>query len=406
MNGLPYTLTSLLCITLLIGCHSPLEKKITAEKKLEHTDTIGVKFELVTDAIAAPIEYIVPPDNTHRIFITDNKGMIWLLKNDSLHPRPFLNFKNRLEQKDKKSQPGEIFSIAFHPQFASNSKFFVCYAKPSGKQAGTFKFIVSEFTVDKSNQDIADLKTERQVMELENKNIVFNGAQIAFGPDGYLYISIGDDKLGDSTYIYHAQDLNYLNGKLLRIDVNKTPYAIPADNPFIGIKNTRPEIWAYGFRKLWRFCFDSASHQLFGADVGELKQEEINIVKKGGNYGWPIKEGDSIFENNTSNNQATLVAPIYAYTHKDGICIIGGSFYYGRDIPPLMNKYVFADFNGSLFALSKDGKDGWIRQVLNKPADPFLICGSSVDENNELIVLGILNTKAGFKGAVYKIVKG
>lgn len=406
MQGITRKLCLLMVIILQAACNSSADKKLAAGKLPEDADSIGVKFELVTNAIETPIEYTVSPDNSHRKFITDNKGIIWLLKKDSLHPRPFFNIKNRLWQKDKKSQPGEIFSLAFHPLFASNSKFFVCYAKPSGKQAESFKYIISEFTVDKTNPDIANLATERKVMELESKNIVFNGAEIAFGPDGFLYVSIGDDKLGDTTYTYHAQDLNYFNGKLLRIDINKTPYGIPANNPFVGIKNARPEIWAYGFRKLWRFSFDSASHQLFGADVGELNQEEINIVQKGGNYGWPIKEGDSSFENSTSGVQTALVAPIHAYSHKDGVCVIGGSFYYGKEIPPLTKKYVFADFNGNLFALSKDRKEGWIRQalnILNKPADPFLICGTGVDENNELIVLGMLNTKDGLKGAVYKM---
>lgn len=200
MKGITRKLCWLLFIILQVACNGAAEKKLTAEKHLPENDSIGVKFELLTNAIETPIEYTVPPDKSHRIFITDNKGKVWLLKKDTLDPVPFLNIKKRLGKKDKKSQQGELFSIAFHPQFASNSKFFACYAKPSGRHAENFKFIVSEFTVDKTNPDIANLETERQVMELESKNIVFNGAEIAFGPDGYLYISIGDDKLGDTTY--------------------------------------------------------------------------------------------------------------------------------------------------------------------------------------------------------------
>jgi len=397
----------LMFIILLPACNNAADKKLTSSNHSSDNDSIKVAFELVTDAIATPIEYKVSPGKTGNTYITDSKGIIWLLKKDSLQPRPFLDIKNRLKQKDSASPAGEIFSLAFHPQFDSNSKFYLCYAKPSDRKDGAFQYIVSEFILDKTNQDIVNLQTERQVLELENKNIVLNGAQIAFGPDGYLYVSIGDDKLGDTTYIYHAQDLNYLNGKLLRIDIDKIPYGIPADNPFVGIKNARPEIWAYGFRKLWRFSFDAASNQLFGADVGELKQEEINIVKKGENYGWPIKEGDSSFENSPSSSQATLVPPIHAYTRKDGICIIGGYIYTGKNIPLLTKKYVFADFNGNLYTLSKDNKDSWNKQglkILNKPADPFLICGTGIDENSELIVLGMLNTKDGLKGAVYRVV--
>ena len=194
---------------------------------------------------------------------------------------------------------------------------------------------------------------------------------------------------------------------MLRIDVNKKPYTIPADNPFVGIKNARPEIWAYGFRKLWRYSFDPATHQIIGGDVGENREEEVDIVKKGTNYGWPVKEGDSSFEKSDSNNKSSYTSPINTYNHKVGICIIGGSFYYGKEIPLLKNKYVFGDYNGSMFALMKNAQGTWIRQplkILNKPADPFLICGCNVGKNNELFVMGFLTTKTGLKGAVYKIV--
>ncbi|MEO8860315.1 MAG: PQQ-dependent sugar dehydrogenase, partial [Ginsengibacter sp.] len=234
------------------------------------------------------------------------------------------------------------------------------------------------------------------------------GAEIAFGPDRYLYISIGDDRGGDSAYKFLAQDLSVLRGKLLRIDVNKTPYSIPPDNPFIATKNARPEIWAYGFRKLWHYSFDSVTHELIGADVGENRVEEIDVVKRGANYGWPVMEGDSVFQKDGLKSDAAFTAPIYTYTHKLGICVIGGSTYYGNEIPALKNKYVFGDFNGSMFALSKNTDGTWIRQkinIVNKPADPFMICACNPDKNNEFVVMGILNTKTGNKGAMYKLVK-
>lgn len=384
-------------------------RKQPEKNKMAITDSIGIKFEIVTNTIEVPVELNVSPDNTHRMFITDNSGKVWILKNGSLLSKPFFNIFNKLGKPDKASLLGSIFSVAFHPQFSKNRKFYVCYNAPSTIDTKRCKLVVAAFTTSKTNPDLADLEIEHRVLELEGKNINHNGAQIAFGPDGYLYISIGDDSLGDSTYKYRAQNLNFLNGKILRIDVNKTPYAIPPDNPFIAIKNTKPEIWAYGFRKMWRFCFDPATHQLIGADVGHAKEEEIDIVTKGANYGWPVKEGDSSFEKTDSNNKSTYTSPINTYTHKDGICIIGGSFYYGKEIPLLKNKYVFGDFNGSMFALNKNTGGKWIRQplkIINKPMDPFLICGCNVDENNELFVMGYLNTKTGYKGAVYKSVKG
>jgi glucose/arabinose dehydrogenase len=400
------TVAFILCI---IACQTTDSKKLAGSKKKSDTDSVAVKLELVTTAIETPVELNVSPDNTHRIFVTDNQGKVWILKNDSLLSTPFLNIKRKTGQQDKKPEAGAIFSVAFHPLFATNGKFFVAYSTPPTIQQKKYKLVISEFTASKSDNNFADPETEHLVIELEGNNIQNNGAQIAFGPDGFLYISIGDDKLGDSTYIYHAQDLNLLNGKLLRIDVNRHPYAIPADNPFVAMKNTRPEIWAYGFRKMWRFSFDPSSHQLFGADVGEKMEEEIDIVQKGANYGWPFKEGNSTFEKCDSNNKSTFISPINTYNRKEGICIIGGSFYYGKEVPLLKDKYVFADFGGSMFTLMKNATGTWIRQplkIVNKPADPFLICGCNIDENNEIYVMGILNTKTGPKGAVYKIIKG
>ena len=268
--------------------------------------------------------------------------------------------------------------------------------------------VIDEFTASGNNPDSVDAKSSRRVFELEGKMMFTNGSQIAFGPDGYLYISIGDDAFGDSSYQYHAQDLNYFNGKLLRIDVNKTPYAIPADNPFVGIKNTKPEIWAYGLRKMWKFTFDPKSGQIFGADVGEKKQEEIDIIKKGGNYGWPVMEGDSVYKKNDSADSQSFIAPVNSYARKDGICVIGGCFYHGSNIPALQDKYVFCDFKGILFTLTNNAKDVWTREVVkisNKPTRPFVLCALDADKNNELYAMGFLNSEEGQKGVIYKIIK-
>jgi glucose/arabinose dehydrogenase len=190
--------------------------------------------------------------------------------------------------------------------------------------------------------------------------------------------------------------------------VDKRPYAIPSDNPYVNTKNARPEIWASGFRKMWRYSFDPETDQLFGGDVGELQEEEINIVNKGANYGWPLKEGNSIGDKTDSTNTSILTAPIHNYPRNVGICIIGGYIYHGKGIPLLNNKYVFADFNGSIFALVKNEKEDWIRQpvkIINKPGGVLLICGLNVAENNELYIMGFLNSETGSQGVVYKMVK-
>ena len=148
--------------------------------------------------------------------------------------------------------------------------------------------------------------------------------------------------------------------------------------------------------------------ELFAGDVGEAKDEEVDIIKKGGNYGWPVMEGDSMYADKKIVSNAVYSPPINTYTHEDGICVIGGDFFYGDAVPLLKNKYVFADFNGNLFALAKNKQEAWTRQplkVLNKPADPFLVFGFNTVENNELYVMGILNKEKGEEGVIYKIVQ-
>lgn len=407
MTGTPLFLTVCTMLTCLMACDGPTSRKSNITDQSAELDTVPIRLELVTTAVETPIEYYVPPDGSHRVYITDVKGKIWLLEKDSLSPKPFFDIYSQLTTQEMKDGIGAVAGVAFHPDYPSNGKFYVCYNTPSTFSSNTCKLVVSEFTNRKTDQSCSDLGTERRIIEFEGKNICANGSQIAFGPDGFLYISVGDDAIGDSNYIYKAQDLRYLNGKILRIDVNASPYAIPADNPFVSAKDARPEIWAYGFRKVWRFTFDPGSRQLFGADVGEVKEEEVDIITPGGNYGWPIAEGDSIFRNDGVEHPQ-FISPINDYVRTVGICIIGGKFYQGSEVPLLKDKYVFGDFNGSLFVLVKTESGKWERKILkvaNKGEELFLVCGFGADENNELIVMGLLNTKTGQKGAIYKIVK-
>ena len=371
-------------------------------------DSTGIRLELVTDALSSPIQLCVPPDDTHRKFITDRAGKIWIIKNGSLLPHPFLDVGAKPGEKKKSAVLGTINSMAFHPRFATNHKFYLCYNAATSIEANQTKLVVSEFTTSDTNPNAVDPSTERRVLEVEGGNMFADGSGMAFGPDGYLYISIGDNPSGVPGYKYLAQDLNCLSGKLLRIDVDKIPYGIPPDNPFVGVPNKKPEIWAYGFRRLWRFSFDQQTQRLFGADVGQNKQEEIDDIVKGANYGWPYMEGDSIFKKGSWPGKTAYMPPINAYTHQEGICVIGGYFYHGKGIPFLQGKFVFGDYNGNMFALSRHESGQWERQKLNignKPAEPFLICDFDVDENNELYVMGLLNTKTSQKGAIYKIVQ-
>ncbi|MEO6837328.1 MAG: PQQ-dependent sugar dehydrogenase [Ginsengibacter sp.] len=395
-------------IVFLFSCNTLPKKTITEKKNTANDDSIKVKYQLVTYCSGIPIELNQPGSKDENVFVTDNTGKISILKKDSLEAKPFFNIYDKIGKQPKNSRVGMIFSVAFSPQYSTDRKFYVCYNAPSKVNTENAKLVVSEFTASKTNPNLADMNSEHRVIEFKGRTVQDNGSQMIFGPDGYLYISLGDDNAKDTSYHYHSQDLKYLNGKLLRIDVSKTPYAIPADNPFVGVKNARPEIWAYGFRKLWRYSFDPLTHQIFGGDVGEDKEEEIDIVTKGSNYGWPIKEGDSVFEKNNSNSDSNFTAPIFEYNHKVGICVIGGSFYNGDEIRALKNKYVFADWKGGIFALSKNKDQKWASEslkIINKSAEDFFICGCIIDGNNQIFLLGYLVGKDGGKGVIYKLKK-
>ncbi len=382
----------------------PLEKEALAV--MEATD---IGLQLISTAVSAPVQLNMPRDGTHRMFITEHGGKIRILKNDSLLPSPFLNLTPPGE--NPVTNPlGTINSVAFSPNYATDHKFYVSYNAATTITTNPAKLVVSEFTQSDDDPDVADIKSELHVLEVEGSRIFANGAGMAFGPDGYLYINIGDDAFGDSTYVHRAQDLNYLEGKMLRIDVKKSPYAIPPDNPYVGMPGKKPEIWASGLRKMWRFSFDPKTKRLIGADAGESKREEVDIVAKGANYGWPFMEGDTIYQTNLSPDKMIRILPIDTYpTHKDGVCIIGGQIYHGKGIPILKGKYIFGDFNGNLFTLTEDKNGLWTRQKLNvrnKPDGAFLICSLGNDENNELYVMGLTsNPETSTQGALYKITK-
>ncbi len=211
-----YLLT--LCAACTTACNST-GKKNQQENNSATADSPSVKLQLFTAAIKSPVQMDVSPDNTQRLFFTDLGGKIWIWKQGSLQQKPFLDITNKLEQKDTSEARG-LFSMAFHPKYITNKKFYVCYNAPTTITANICKLVVSEFTANANDPDVADVKSEHRVFELEGKDVQELASQIAFGPDGYLYISIGDH--GDSAYKNVAQDMNLLYGKLLRIDVNKT----------------------------------------------------------------------------------------------------------------------------------------------------------------------------------------
>jgi glucose/arabinose dehydrogenase len=203
----------------------------------------------------------------------------------------------------------------------------------------------------------------------------------------------------------NGQNLNTLLGKILRIDVNTLPYAIPKDNPFIGMENTKPEIYAYGFRNPWRISFDKLNGRLFAGDVGQKNWEEIDIVTKGGNYGWRVREGTHVKSPNDPDPK-NWINPIADYGRNEGISVTGGFLYRGKQLPELFGKYIFGDLMGTIWTLTDINKELWKMEKLSIFREPgnWQIYSFGEDRNGEIYLL--VNLIEEEKGAIYKIIPG
>lgn len=369
----------------------------------------SVKLQLVSDQLSHPTAFAVTPNGSNRLFVCEQEGRIRILENGTLRPQPFLDISKEVIKKSGYDERG-LLGLAFHPDYAKNGKFYVYCSTPAvGKKNVDNEEEVREYTVSK-DPSVADKATMRTVLKVDDPESNHNGGDLKFGPDGYLYISIGDgggqnDKHGQ---IGNAQNLNTLMGKILRIDVNQQPYGIPKDNPLASKVDSkgqpaRPEIYAYGFRNPWRISFDRQTGKLFTGDVGQDQFEEVDIVEKGGNYGWRVREG--LHEHTPSDpDPKNWINPINEYPHAEGISITGGFLYRGKAIPALTGKYIFADWTGPVFQLSPTDGKRWSREKLpiSRDAGYWHVYSFGEDQAGELYLLTVLLDSG--KGALYKLV--
>jgi glucose/arabinose dehydrogenase len=295
-----------------------------------------IQARLLVNGLSDPVDLQSAPGDTSRLFIVEKTGTIRIFQGGALVQRPFLDITSRMSNGSEQG----LLGLAFHPQFASNRKFYVDYTDPSGDTR------VVEFTAN-AGLDSASA-TEREILFVDQPASNHNGGQIAFGPDGYLYIALGDGGGGGDTY-HNGQNLNSLLAKILRLNVDAgSPYSIPADNPFVSQGGSvKGETWDYGLRNPWRFCFDRANGDLYIADVGQDKYEEVNYEPHGAggkNYGWPIMEGLHCYPSTANCNQTGLTQPVAEYPHGDGCSITGGYVYRGTEIPELDGTYFYGDY--------------------------------------------------------------
>lgn len=369
---------------------------------------LSIKIIPIADGLTGPVAMDSPKDGSGRIFICEQKGRIKILKKGEIQQNLFLDISDKLDKINPVYSEKGLLGIAFHPDYKNNGRFYIYYSAASSATGSDHKSIIAGYKVS-SNADIADHESEKIILEVEQPEANHNGGQLAFGPDGFLYIGLGDgggagDEHGTSG---NSQDLNSLLGKILRIDVSKFPYSVPPDNPFVK-KNAKPEIWSYGFRNPWRFSFDRKTGELFCGDVGQNKWEEIDIVEKGKNYGWRIMEGNHCYNPKENCNRSGLQLPIAEYGHDEGISVTAGFVYRGKNSPSLQGKYIFADWQGKLFYLEKKGEKWNLKNPGiegKKNNDSGLNINSfGEDENGELYFLGQKMTGTiAANGGIYKI---
>jgi len=349
-----------------------------------------ISLKPVAKGLENPVHITAAGNYSKRLFITEQAGVIRILKHDRILPVPFLDIRERVKSGGEMG----LLSMAFHPKFKENGRLFVNYTSSTGG----LHTVISEFHAS-SNPDVADKNSERIILTIEQPFSNHNGGQIAFGPDGYLYIGMGDGGSANDPQ-GHGQNLSTLLGAMLRIDIDKKEigleYGIPDDNPFKKRPDARPEIWAYGLRNPWRFSFDPLTGVLYTGDVGQDEREEIDIVERGKNYGWNIMEGAICTSGvNPQCNTTGLTLPIIDYGRNNGISVIGGVVYRGHKIPSLCGAYIYGDWgSGKIWTLRHDG----YKVAENRLLDTKLSISSfGIDEAYEVYVID-------HNGGVYKII--
>lgn len=346
------------------------------------------------DGLTRPT-YLTYADNTGLLYVTEQAGKIWVIDKGQVRPAPFLDITDRV--RSTANEQG-LLSMAFSPNYARDRAFWVNYTDSNGDTT------ISKFVFD-PKQGVADPNSEQVFLSIKQPYSNHNGGQLKFGPDGMLYIGMGDGgSQGDPNG--NGQNLQAQLGKLLRIDVLKPPapaqnqakrvYSIPENNPFAS-QNDSAEVWAYGLRNPWRFSFDRKTGDLYIADVGQSAYEEINFQpaksKGGENYGWNKREGFEAYRGGADRPE--FVKPIHAYGRSDGCSVTGGYVYRGAKLPMLQGAYLFGDYcSGKIWQLQRDQVGNWQSSLLFDTE--YRISSFGEDANGELYMLDL-------NGAIYML---
>ncbi len=346
-----------------------------------------------------PTDMIEFPGRPGRMVVLEKGGKIkWFDLDSKTIGGLILDISDRVEAV---STEEGLLGITFHPQFPETPYFYIFYNSPDAVHS-----VLSRWTLDLESMTAAH-SSEKRLLEVEKPKPGHNGGQLVIGPDGYLYVSVGDGGRG-----FGAEDLTVFLGKILRVDISEPDsergYSIPSDNPFAQASDdTRREIWAYGFRNPWRFSFDSETGQLFAGDVGDISYEEVNRVQKGKHHGWPHLEGQDCHRDRPKCDKSLYEQPIGSFSSTFIRTIIGGFVYRGEELSWLEGQYVFGDFFRGLYSLDADitETDTFPNLLLHEPVSSHpklkdqrvLITSMAQDSQGELYVMDL-------RGAIYKVV--
>ena len=330
------------------------------------TPVAALELEVVYGTLSfdRPVDLQHAGDGSGRLFVVEQAGLIKTIPADEAdatasEPSVFLDIRDRVRRIGNEEG---LLGLAFHPDFANNGFFFVNYTASSPRRT-----VIARFRAEGRQTGQVDADSERLVLEFPQPFSNHNGGQLAFGPDGYLYVASGDGGSGGDPQ-GHGQNMTTLLGKILRIDVDgesgELAYAIPADNPFVDGEEgaeeeaVREEVYALGLRNPWRISFDLPSGRLWAGDVGQNAFEEVDLIVSGGNYGWNVMEGNACFSPSTGCDSTRYEAPVWVYGRDEGVSVTGGYVYRGGRVPELFGAYVYADWgSGRIWALRLDSDD-------------------------------------------------
>lgn len=387
---------TLITLAVLLGSSTLMAQPATAaDAVIEEPIAVSVTRAFENLIFDRPIVVTHANDGSNRVFVAEQEGIIKAFENDPdvEEATVFLDIDERCRYRDNNNEEG-LLGFAFHPKYKDNGQVFAYYTTASEEHTS----FISRFTRSKNAPNTIDPATEEVLLKIPQPFWNHNGGTVAFGKDGYLYIGLGDGGSG-SDPDRNGQNLATVLGSILRIDVDHKDegkaYAIPQDNPFVNhVASKRkgkkvmaqPEIYAYGLRNVWRMAFDRQTGKLWVGDVGQGVWEEINIIEKGGNYGWNVREAKHWFRPDGKDTKSDqMIDPIWEYDHDIGKSITGGLVYRGTKVPELVGKYVYGDYvTGLLWALEHDGTKTVANYSVPQSGDKLPIMSFGDDEAGEI----------------------